>query len=196
MTVSKITHGLAVGAVVAGALALTACGSDKSEASSIEQLGTPIHVSGEGPGWNGEKFAGTLNVTAGPVCSVTNGGRVLVFHVNSGADKGAIPTATWQLQTGNVRPVANGDFDLGNFAGPLLGPVVDNGHAWGDIAFYVPGKTVATVVELFAKPETYSSGPGDRLAAWATQDNVEASAICPTSVQTAVESAARSAIGN
>ncbi|MEU9807594.1 hypothetical protein [Mycobacterium sp. NPDC050853] len=196
MAVIKITHGVAVGAVVASALALAACG-DKSEASSgIQQLGSAAHISGQGPGWNGEKFEGDIDVSAGPVCSVANGGRVLVFHVNASADKGAIPTSTWRLQTGNVQPVANGNFDLGSLGGPLMGSLVDNSHAWGDIAFYVPAKTVATQVQLFGKPEAYSSAPGAQLAAWSTMDNVEASAMCSASLQSAVQSALQSAASN
>lgn len=196
MAVSKITHGLAVGAVVAGALALTACGDESEAASGIERLGSPVHVSGKGPGWDGEKFEGTVNVTAGPVCDASNGGRVVVFHVLAGADKGSIPTSTWRLQTGNVQPVANGNFDLGSFGGPLMGPLVDNDHAWGDIAFYVPGKTVATQVQLFGKPEAYSSAPSAQLAAWSTPDNVEASVTCSASLQSAVQSALQSAASN
>ncbi len=189
MVTIKNAYSLAACAVVAAsALALTACSSDKADASSnIQQLGSPVHVSGNGSGWNGAKFEGTVNVDAGPVCSTTNGGRVVVFHVRASADTGAIPTASWRLQTGNVRPAANENFDLGTFGGPLLGSSVDTGHAWGDIAFYMPPKTVGTELQLLNNPETLSSASGDLLAKWAIPDNVEATSVCPASVQSAVD---------
>jgi hypothetical protein len=183
----KNARSLAVGAVAASALALTACGGDKADASSsVQQLSSPVHVSGNGSGWNSAKFEGTVNLDAGPVCTTTNGGRVVVFHVRAGADTGAIPTANWLLQTGNAKPVSNENFDLGTFAGPILGSSVDTGHAWGDVAFYLPPKTVATEVQLFSNPETFSSASGDVLAKWATSDDVKPTSVCPASVQSAV----------
>ncbi|MEU9805454.1 hypothetical protein [Mycobacterium sp. NPDC050853] len=179
MLKKKISRGVAVSIAVVGAFALTSCDSDDSGGTDANQLNSPAQIKGHGPGWGGDEFEGTVAVDAGPTCATADEGRVVVFHVRAGASKGSIPTASWRLQTGNVQPVKNGTFDLGSFGGPLLGSPVDNDHAWGDIAFAVPPKTVPTTVELFGYSDSFGSNSGTVLAKWATPNVPEASVRCP-----------------
>ncbi|SKV05537.1 Uncharacterised protein [Mycobacteroides abscessus subsp. bolletii] len=175
----KIGRAAAAGVLAVGAFALSACGTDDSGSTDYNQMNTSVQVKGHGPGWGSDEFEGTVSVDAGPTCATADDGRVVVFHVSAGASKGAIPTANWRLQTGNVQPVKNGKFDLGSFGGPLLGSPVDNDHAWGDIVFAVPPRTVPTALELFGDSDSFSSsGPGKLLARWATPYAEKTTAMC------------------
>lgn len=171
-----------------GVFALTACDSETSTASSdVSRLGSPVKVSASS-GLYSDEFAGTVNVDSGPVCAAAKGARVVVFHVRASAEKGKVPTGNWRLQTGNATPVTNASFDLGDFAGPLLGSPVESDHAWGDIAFVLPVKTVATRLQLFAGEDRYSGTPGRPLAQWATPTDIQASVSCPAPLQAAIAS--------
>lgn len=184
----KITRGVAAGIAVVGAFALSACVGDKSEASpAVAQLGSSVKVSGSS-GWSGKgDYSGTVTVDPGPACALDDDGRVVVFHVRAGAEKGSVPTGNWRLQTGNADPVSNGHFNLGDFAGPLIGSPVDTDKAWGDIAFHLPPKTVPTRLQLFAGDDRYSNSPGVALAQWATPMEVKASVYCSGPLQAAVK---------
>lgn len=183
MLKTKVVRSVAAGVAVFGGFALTACGGDDSGGTDYNQMDTPVLIKGRGPGWGGDEFEGTVTVEAGPTCATADDGRVVVFHVRAGASKGAIPTANWRLQTGNVQPVKNGQLDLGSFGGPLLGSPVDNSHAWGDIAFAVPPKTVPTTLELFGNSDSFSgNGWGPVLAKWATPTPPKTSAMCSGSL--------------
>lgn len=169
-------------AVLATALAIAACGTatgkDKpaSTSNTPVPLGSSNQVSSKGD-WNSDGYEGTVTVSAKPVvCTEPDDTRVLLFHVQAYATKGAVPTGYWKVQTGNATQVENSGVNINAIGGPPLGSPV-TAEAKGDIAFVIEPKTTPTTLEL------HGEHPIDpTIAQWSIGDLPPATA-CPASVQ-------------